>query len=80
MSRPLRIHYAGAVYHVMNRGTARQTISITDRDYQAFLDTVAEAHQRWGIEVFTYCLMASHYHVYLRTPTGNLSRMMCYER
>ncbi len=41
MSRPLRIHFAGAVYHVMNRGTARQASFLNDGDYQAFLNTLA---------------------------------------
>ena len=76
MSRPLRIQFRGAVYHVMNRGTARQTTFVDDDDYQAFLNTVAEAHRLWGIEVFSYCLMKNHYHLCLRTPKGNLSRVM----
>ncbi len=41
MSRPLRIHFAGAVYHVMNRRTARQASFLNDGDYQAFLNTLA---------------------------------------
>ena len=76
MSRPLRIQFPGAVYHVMNRGAARQPTFTDDRDCQAFLDTVAEAFRLWGIEVFAYCLMGSHYHLCLRTPKGNLSRVM----
>ena len=76
MSRPLRIQYPGAVYHVMNRGAARQQTFADDSDYQAFLDTLAEAHRLWGIEVFAYSLMRNHYHLCLRTPKGNLSRVM----
>ncbi len=76
MARPLRIHSAGAVSHVMNWGAARQATFVTDHDYQAFLATLTEAHRRWGIEVFAYCLLPNHYHVCLRTPHGNLSRVM----
>jgi len=54
MSRPLRIHYPGAVYYVMNRGRARQPTFVDDTEYQAFLDTLADAHRLWGIEVFAY--------------------------
>jgi putative transposase len=76
MSRPLRIQFPGAVYHVMNRGRVRQPIFLRPEDYQAFLDTLAAAHRRWGIEVFAFCLMRNHYHVCLRTPQGNLARVM----
>ena len=76
MSRPLRIQYPGALYHVMNRGTARQPTFTDDSDCQAFLDTVAEAFRLWGIEVSAYSLMGNHYHLCLRTPKGNLSRVM----
>jgi REP element-mobilizing transposase RayT len=60
----------------MNRGTARQATFLTAEDHQAFLDTLAEAHRQWDIEIFGYCLMTNHYHVCLRTPKGNLSRVM----
>jgi putative transposase len=76
MSRPLRVQYFGAVYHVMNRGAARQPTFVDDADYQAFLNTLTEAHRRWGIEVFAYSLMKNHYHLCLRTPKGNLARVM----
>src|SRR5918994_3828775 len=76
MSRPLRIQYPGAVYHIMNRGRARQLTFVDDTDYRAFLETLAEAHRLWNTEVFAYSLMGNHYHLCLRTPKGNLSRIM----
>jgi hypothetical protein len=56
MARPL-----WAVYHVINRGTARQATFLQEQDYEAFLKTLTEAHGLWGIEVFAYCLMSNHY-------------------
>ena len=76
MSRPLRIQFSGAVYHVMNRGIARQATFLDEQDHQSFLSTLSEAHRLWAIEVFSYCLMKNHYHVCLVTPRGNLSRVM----
>jgi putative transposase len=76
MARPLRIQYEEAVYHVMNRGTGRRPTFIGEVDHGAFLDMLAEAHRIWAIEVFGYCLMRNHYHVCLRTPKGNLARVM----
>jgi len=76
MSRPLRIQYPGALYHVMNRGTARQLTLMGDSDYQVFLDTVAEAFRSWGIEFFAYSMMGNDYHLCFRPPKGNPSRVM----
>ncbi|MFQ5847527.1 MAG: transposase [Candidatus Methylomirabilales bacterium] len=76
MARPLRIEYPGAIYHVLNRGTARQRVFRDARDYQRFLHGVTEVHARWGVEVFAYCLLGTHYHLCLRTPRGNLGRVM----
>lgn len=60
----------------MNRGSARRKIFLDREDYEAFLHTLAEAQPVWGVEVFAYCLMDNHYHLCLRTPEGNLSRIM----
>lgn len=76
MARPLRIQYPEAIYHVRNRGTARQRVFRGVSDYQRFLDTLAEVHTRWGVEVFAYCLVGTHYDLCLRTPEGNLARIM----
>ena len=76
MSRPLRIHYPGAYYHVMNRGRGRQKIYWGFQDYQRFLELLEETCQMWGLKVYAYCLMPNHYHLLVETPEGNLSRCM----
>ena len=60
----------------MNRGLARQKTFLDTGCYSAFLNTLAEAHQRFAIEVHAYCLMGNHYHLILRTPHANLGRAM----
>lgn len=76
MTRPLRIEYPDAVYHVMNRGLARQKVFLRREDYQNFLKLLEELHLRWNAQVFAYALMGNHYHLCLQTPLGNLSRIM----
>lgn len=76
MSRPLRIEYAGAWYHVMNRGAARQAIYLQPTHRQLFLALLGERQERFGIETHAYCLMDNHYHLLLHTPKGQLSRGM----
>ncbi len=60
----------------MNRGKARQTIFADDRYFKAFITTLGEAHDRFGLDVIAYCLMGNHYHLFVKTPRGNLDRCM----
>lgn len=76
MSRPLRVEYEDAYYHVMNRGGGRQVVFHDDDYYHLFLDTLVEAHSRFGLQVLSYCLMGNHYHLLVKTPRGNLGRGM----
>jgi REP element-mobilizing transposase RayT len=76
MPRPLRIEYENACYHVMNRGRSHQDIFHDKSYYQSFLNTLAEAHKRFGIQIQCYCLMQNHYHLLIKTPEGNLGRAM----
>lgn len=76
MSRPLRIQYPGAVYHVMNRGNARQAIFRGPAHYRLFLRCLNEAIQMWDLRLHAFSLMPNHYHLLIETPAGNLSRAM----
>ncbi|WP_211233636.1 transposase [Zooshikella ganghwensis] len=76
MSRPLRIEFEGAWYHVMNRGTGRKTIFFTDEQRNYFLSLLGDVSFRFGAEIHAYCLMSNHYHLMIRTPEGNLQRIM----
>ena len=76
MSRPLRLEYPGAWYHVMNRGRRSEKIFFTDTDRETFLNVLREASGLWNMRVFAYCLMPNHYHLLVQTPHGNLSRCM----
>ena len=76
MSRPLRIEYPGAWYHVMNRGKRGETIYATAQDFNLFLRTLQEASDLWKLRVAAYCLLSNHYHLLVQTPDGNLSRAM----
>ncbi len=76
MSRPLRIEYARAWYHVLNRGASRRGIFRSNRDRQSFLSLLGDIAATFAVEVHAYCLMGNHYHLLIRTPRGNLSRAM----
>jgi putative transposase len=76
MSRPLRIEYPGAWYHVMNRGRRSESIFSDKHDYLMFIDLLIEVSEMCNVNVAAYCLMTNHYHILLQTPDGNISRCM----
>jgi putative transposase len=76
MSRPLRIEFPGAIYHVTSRGDRREPIYQDDADRHAHLAVLAQAMDRFDAQVLAYCLMGNHYHLVLHTRQANLSRLM----
>ncbi|MGR3319397.1 MAG: REP-associated tyrosine transposase [Candidatus Anammoxibacter sp.] len=76
MSRPLRIEYDGALYHVTSRGNARKAIFKDDEDRVIFLDILQKVNERYNWLCHAYCLMNNHYHLLIETPDGNLSKGM----
>ena len=72
MTRPLRIAFPGATYHIMSRGDRRWEIYRDDVDRRLFLDLLSREvrQQRWRL--LANCLMGNHYHLLLETPESNL--------
>ena len=73
MTRPLRLSFPGAVYHVTSRGNARHDIVADDRDRSQWLSLLAHVVDRYGWLCHAYCLMDNHYHLVIETPKPNLS-------
>jgi len=73
MARKPRLEYAGAIYHVMNRGNRRQAIFKTEGDRRLFLSTLGEVCERTGWNIHAYVLMGNHYHLLVETPEPNLT-------
>ena len=67
-----RADEAGAIYHALNRGNARQTIFHKNEDYEAFLRALGEGLQRYPVELFSFTLMPNHWHMVLRPAENGL--------
>ena len=72
MARKLRVEYAGAIYHIMNRGDRREPIFKDDHDRRRFVETLGETCAKTDWQVHAYCLMANHFHLVVETPQPNL--------
>lgn len=76
MSRPLRLEFSGALYHITARGNARQDIYFEASDFELFLAILNNVCERFNWIIHAYCLMTNHYHLLVETPEGNLSKGM----
>lgn len=72
MARRPRIEFAGAIYHVLNRGNYRADLFESAGAAQAFVDCLFQTCERMGWRLHAYCLMRNHYHLAVETPRGNL--------
>jgi REP element-mobilizing transposase RayT len=76
MVRPLRLEFAGALYHVTSRGDHQEDIFLSDDDRNEWLEVLGTVCSRFNWVVHAYCQMTNHYHLLLETVDGNLSRGM----
>jgi putative transposase len=77
MPRIARHAPKGLVYHALNRAVARLPLFEKDADYEAFEQVVAEAHEKFPLEIMAYCVMPNHWHFVLRpTKDGQLTAFL----
>jgi len=72
MPRSLRLERENGVYHIINRGNYRQDLFVDEGSHQAFETCLFEACEKCGWELEGFCVMTNHFHLVVRTPTGNL--------
>lgn len=76
MGRRPRVHYQGAVYHVMARGVDGRDIYYDDFDRTVFLDGMRRIERETSAEVIAYCLMGNHFHLAVRVGAVALASVM----
>src|SRR3989337_2267406 len=76
MSRPLRIEFPDALYHVTARGDRREAIFEDDPDRRAFLLILEQVITQFNWPCHAWGLMDNHYPLLIQTPDGNLSKGM----
>lgn len=76
MTRPLRLEFPNALYHVTSRGDRREAIFEDDEDRLRFLEILGTVVSDYNWLCHGYCLMDNHYHLIIETLDGNLSKGM----
>lgn len=76
MTRPLRLEFPGALYHVTSRGNRRNPIYRDDGDRRAWLNVLERVCERHHFVIHSFCQMTNHYHLLVETVEANLSQGM----
>ena len=76
MARRPRDDAPGRWHHVTNRGLAKRTMFEGEGDFRMFLALLAKEVRAGRLEVHAICLMLNHYHLLVRSSSGQLSVAM----
>jgi len=76
MARKSRLHYPGAVYHVILRGNSGQDIVFDSGDRSRFFLLLQESVERFEYRAHSFCLMTTHLHLAIQVGAVPLSRIM----
>ncbi len=76
MARKLRIQYAGALYHIINRGNYRRDIFEGPATAEAFLKVLIETVRQFNWKLYAYVLMRNHFHLAIETLEPTLAEGM----
>lgn len=78
MPRQARIVLPGYLHHVTQRGNYRQAIFDEQRDRVYYLKLIQEYSQKYGNDIFAFCLMDNHVHFIIRPhKKDSLSGIFC---
>lgn len=76
MPRKPRLHFPGAVYHVILRGNQGQDVFLDLADRTRFYLLVQAGIERFGHRVHAFCLMSNHLHLAIQVGATPLARIM----
>ncbi len=66
MARTARFVVPGLPHHVTHRGNRRGEVFFSDADRESYLRRLARCADRYGLEIWAYCLMTNHVHLIVR--------------
>ena len=76
MARKPRLHYEGALYHVMVRGNNRSYIFRNEDNKKTYKKIIAKYKKRYRFKLYAYCIMDNHAHLLIEVADIPLSKIM----
>ncbi|OPX86046.1 transposase [Pelotomaculum sp. PtaB.Bin117] len=76
MARKPRIHYHGAINHIIARGNNRENIFCKNDDKAKYLDLLKKYKDKYDFLIYAYALMDNHLHLLIEVRDNPLSGIM----
>lgn len=76
MARKSRIHYEGALYHVICRGNNREWIFADVNEKLKYLELLQNYKKKHDFKCYAYCVMGNHVHMLIEVKQVPLSKIM----
>ena len=76
MARKPRIHYEGALYHVLVRGNNRSYIFRSKDNKEEYKTIISKYKKRYRFKLYAYCIMDNHAHLLIEVEDIPLSKIM----
>ena len=76
MARKPRIHYQGALYHVIVRGNNRSYIFRSKDHKEKYKKIVLKYKKRYRFKLYAYCIMDNHTHLLIEVADIPLAKIM----
>ncbi|SFB20093.1 MULTISPECIES: transposase [unclassified Bacillus (in: firmicutes)] len=76
MGREKRVWMHDRFYHVVCRGNRRDPLFRSPSDFKVFYHILNQLHEKFPLEIASYCLMTNHFHLQLRSEETSLSKVM----
>ncbi|HRD03003.1 MAG TPA: transposase [Candidatus Saccharicenans sp.] len=77
MPRMARIVVPGIPHHIIQRGHRSEVVFFKKEDRQTYLKILANFARKYGVEIWSYCLMTNHIHlVAIPSTSDSLAKLM----
>lgn len=76
MARKPRVHYSGALYHVIARGNNKAYIFRGDDEKKTYLEKVFKYIDKYGGRLYAYVIMDNHCHLLIEAGDTPVSKVM----
>jgi len=76
MARKPRIHYEGALYHVICRGNNKTSVFTDSSEKRNYLSILSHYKKKHEFKLYAYCIMDNHAHMLIEVSHVPLSKIM----